>query len=146
LVVAVLATATLAWRNDAMSLLEFQILIGLIGVGFGPLAPVSTVSLQNAVLPHQFGIAIGAMNFTRSLYTTVLIAGCGALVLAGGAIDPAAVAPGAAAAETARAHAHLVSGFRWIFIASSASMVLAFVALLLMEEKPLETDTGRAEA
>jgi EmrB/QacA subfamily drug resistance transporter len=142
LIVAILATTTLAWQSEALTPLQFQVLIGLIGVGFGPLAPVSTVSLQNAVLPHQFGIAIGAMNFTRSLCTTMLIAACGALVLSGTALDPAALAPGGGGATAAQAH--LVSGFRWVFVAATASMVLSFVCLLMLEEKPLETDAARA--
>jgi EmrB/QacA subfamily drug resistance transporter len=136
LVVAILGTTVLAWRNDALTPLEFQILVGVIGLGFGPIAPVSTVSLQNAVPPYQFGTAIGTMNFTRSLYTTVLVAACGALVLTGGVLDPAAIAPGGVAAA---AHPDLVSGFRWVFIATAASMTMALVSLIMMEEKPLLT-------
>lgn len=124
-VLAIAAMTVLLWAGEALTPLAFQLVIGTIGLGFGPLAPVSTVALQNAVLPHQFGITIGAMNFTRSLFTTMLIAACGALVLSGGP--------------------HPASGFRWVFAAAGASMVLALICLLLLEEKPLQTDAVRRE-
>jgi EmrB/QacA subfamily drug resistance transporter len=136
LIVSILAILTLVWKCDDLTILQLELLLGLIGLGFGPLAPVSTVSLQNSVPPHQLGIAMGSMNFTRSLYTTMLIAACGVLVLLGGAPDPAAPAMGAAAAQ---ANAHLVSGFRWVFAAAAVSLIFGFVCLLLMEEKPLRT-------
>src|SRR5262249_32611572 len=41
--------------------------LGLVGTGIGSLFPVTTVSVQNAVLPYQLGTATGAMNFFRSL-------------------------------------------------------------------------------
>jgi MFS family permease len=132
--VAILATLTLAWQDQSLTALEFQLLVGVIGLGFGPLAPISTVSLQNSVVPHQFGIAIGTMNFTRNLFSTILIAACGAFVLSGAVLDPSAIAPGA---DDPVARAHLATAFRWVFVATAASMAAAFLCIVLMEEKRL---------
>ena len=55
----------------------------LLGLGFGPLPPVTSVILQNSVAIHQFGTAVGTQNFTRNLYATVIVAVFGAIALSG---------------------------------------------------------------
>ena len=72
---------------------------------------------------HQFGTAIGTMTFTRSLYATVLVAVFGALV------NGAAIGQGSLD----------ISGFQLIFAATAASLTFAFVAIVLLEEKPFRT-------
>ena len=86
------AVMTLAWLADRMTLLTFELLVVVIGVGFGPLPSLTSVALQNVVARHQLGISIGTMNFSRNLYTTMLIAVFGAIVLPGG---PTGAEPGA---------------------------------------------------
>ncbi len=129
LALAIAAVATLAWQVRDISPWGFQIVLALLGVGFGPLAPLSTTALQNTVAIHQFGTAVGTMNFTRSLYATVLAAVFGALIT-----DLSA--PGGVVAATGPLAA---SGFQMIFFAAAASLAAAFVAMLLLEEKPLRT-------
>ena len=114
-----------------MTPLSFELLLLLIGVGFGPLPSLTAVTSQNVVARHQLGIAVGTMNFVRNLYATILIAVFGAIILAGG--TPGAVDAGAASQESARA-------FGWVFLVAAASLSVALIALLLMEEKPLQTD------
>jgi hypothetical protein len=41
--------------------------LGVIGTSIGPLYPVTTVSIQNAVTHHQVGIDMGSLNFFRLL-------------------------------------------------------------------------------
>ena len=127
LAVAIASVVWLAWQARDVTPLWFEIMLALLGVGFGPLAPLSTTALQNTVAMHQFGTAVGTMNFTRTLYGTILVAVCGALVsdVAGGAV--AATGPLAA------------SGFQMVFLAAAASLGVAFIAMLLLEEKPLRT-------
>jgi EmrB/QacA subfamily drug resistance transporter len=129
LALATIAVVVLASNASGIDLLGFELLLAVLGTGFGPLAPLSTTSLQNTVAIHQLGTAIGTMNFTRSLYATVLVAVFGALVTdisaAGGVV--AATGPLAAA------------GFQMIFLAAAASLAAAFVAMWLLEEKPLRT-------
>ena len=120
------AVVTLAWVADRVTLLTFELLVIVIGVGFGPLPSLTSVAMQNVVARHQLGISIGTMNFSRNLYTTMLIAVFGAIVLAGA---PAGAEPSAGADAFGRA-----------FLVAAASLLAALVAVMVMEEKPLRTD------
>jgi MFS family permease len=128
LAVAIASVMTLALTVDRLSVLQFELLLALIGIGFGPVPPICAIALQNAVATHQFGIAVGTMNFSRNLYATMLIAVFGAIVLAGVPAGTAA-ALGATAAE----------GFRRVFFAAAASLVVSLLGLILLEERPLKS-------
>ena len=130
IVLAIAAIMTLAIAVDRLTPLTFEIILALIGIGFGPIPPLCSISLQNTVATHQFGTAVGTMNFARTLYATILIAIFGAIVLAG------LPAEGGSAALVADAAA----GFRRIFFAAAASFAVALIGLLLLEEKPLRTN------
>jgi MFS family permease len=132
--IAIAAVITLAITADRLSALQFEILLALIGIGFGPVPPICSIALQNAVATHQFGTAVGTMNFSRSLYSTMLIAAFGAIVLTGVPVGTTA-ALGAAAAE----------GFRRVFFAAAASLAISLVGLILLEERPLKTREQPAE-
>src|SRR4029077_9874069 len=80
---AIASVLTLAITADRLTALQFEILLALIGIGFGPVPPICSIALQNAVATHQFGTAVGTMNFSRTLYSTILIAVFGAIVLTG---------------------------------------------------------------
>src|SRR5262249_30330608 len=124
----------MAWYADQMTPLWFELTVVLIGLGFGPLPSLTAVAMQNVVPRHQLGISVGTMNFSRNLYATILIAVFGAIVLGGtGAPLSGAVAidPGAAA-----------QAFRRVFFAAAASMSIALVAIVVMEEKPLRAESG----
>jgi EmrB/QacA subfamily drug resistance transporter len=123
LALAIASVATLAVEVEGLATWKFELLIAVLGIGFGPVAPLSTTSLQNTVAMHQFGTAIGTMTFTRSLYATVLVAVFGALV------NGAAIGQGSLD----------ISGFQLIFAATAASLTFAFVAIVLLEEKPFRT-------
>ncbi|MCC7347280.1 MAG: MFS transporter [Variibacter sp.] len=129
LAVTVAAMCTLAWQAETMTFWRFQLILAVIGIGFGPVAPLSTVVLQNSVAIHQFGTAVGTMNFSRSLYATMLVAVFGVIVLAGAS----AIAPGQTATALTAA------SFSYVFFAVAFSMTMALVSLLLMREKPLQT-------
>jgi sugar phosphate permease len=132
LLLAIASVATLAWRAADLTPLTFQVLLGLIGLGFGPVAPLSTVALQNAIPVHQLGTAIGTMTFSRNLYGTILVAIFGAIVAAA---DPLHDVGHLAAAPSPE----LVAGFSRIFLVAAGSMALALLSLLALEEKPLQT-------
>ena len=59
------------------------LLLLVIGSGLGTLFPISTVCMQNAVTQHQMGVATGAANFFRSLFSALVVAVLGAIVLGG---------------------------------------------------------------
>ena len=110
----------------------------VIATGIGTVFSVATVSIQNAVSRFQVGIATGAMNFFRALFSALVVAIMGALVLGfvggeGRAVDALATA-GAV---------DLASAFRWVFVCGGIFTLLALIALISMEERPLR---GRSEA
>jgi EmrB/QacA subfamily drug resistance transporter len=129
LAIAIAALLVLALRAEAMTPMWFQVLLAIIGVGFGPIAPLTSVVLQNSVPIHQLGTAVGAMTFSRSLAGTMLVAVFGVLVLSGTA------APDGDATTTMSAR-----GFANVFYVSAASMAFAFFSLLILKAKPLHAE------
>jgi hypothetical protein len=94
--------------------------------------------VQNAVAPHQLGIATGTMNFFRALGTTFIVAGFGAIVLAGA---PAIRGMSAGAGLTGPDAA---ASFRWVFAATILCLAVALVCILAHEERPLRGAAHRA--
>jgi EmrB/QacA subfamily drug resistance transporter len=136
LAIAVAALALLAAEPAGLSVATVCSALGLVGLGMGTLFPVTTVSVQNAVLPYQLGTATGAMNFFRQLSGAVIVAGFGAIVLGGAGatgltLDMLAVhagrLPGADFAQV----------FRWVFAAAAACLAVGLGLLFAMEERPL---------
>jgi hypothetical protein len=119
----------------------FEVLLFLIGAGFGPLPSLCTVSMQNAVVRHQFGIAIGTMSFSRNLFATMLVAILGVIVLA----VTSSLEPGGAGEFGGGLPAAAAQAFSRVFLTIAACLAIAFVAILLMEEKPLKTGAAEEE-
>jgi len=116
----------------------------VIGVGVGTVFSVATVSIQNAVSRFQVGVATGVMNFFRALFSALVVAVMGAIVLAyvggeGRAVD--------ALATAGTGGVDLAGAFRWVFVCGAVFLMFSLVALLIMEERPLrgrsEMPTGR---
>jgi hypothetical protein len=85
------------------------------------------------------------MNFFRALGGAVAVAAFGAIVLSGVAARGAA----GAGLETLLAGltvsaAEMAGVFRWVFAAAGAGLAVAWLALLLMEERPLLDRRARA--
>jgi predicted MFS family arabinose efflux permease len=138
LVIAIAAVAVLALWADRMTMLSFEVLLFLIGAGFGPAPALCMVSLQNAVARHQLGIAVGTLAFSRNLFATMLVALLGVIVLA----VTSSLAPGEAGAfggTLPQASAEAAQAFRRVFLVAAGCFVIAFVALALIEERPLRT-------
>jgi len=135
LLLALASIITLGLQAGNMTFLKFEILVFLVGIGFGPTAPLTQVALQNSVPSNHFGIAIGAMNFSRNLFATVLVAVFGAIVLAG-----APVVDGAAVSAGLRTLAGVSpQTFANVFFTAAGTMTIALVSMVLLEEKPLQT-------
>jgi EmrB/QacA subfamily drug resistance transporter len=128
MLLAIVSVLVLAWRARNVTLLEFEVLLFLIGCGFGALPPLAATALQNNVSIHTFGSAVATMQFSRNLYATMVVAVFGAIVLV------ASGAPGAGAV----AH-YSGDGFVRVFVAVACSFAVALAAVLLMKEKPLLT-------
>jgi MFS family permease len=129
LVLAVAAVIALALSASAMTPLKFQIILFLIGVGFGPTAPLTQVALQNTVAVRHLGTAVGTMNFGRTLMGSVLVAVFGAVVLAG------VHGPAGEGARTLTGTS--ASTFAEVFFATAGTLSIALLALIRLEEKPL---------
>ena len=128
-------------RNVIWGLGSAIVLMGVVGTSIGLVYPITTVSIQNAVPNHQVGIAMGALNFFRSLASAFIVAVMGAILLAvlgvtvsrGGGHATSVVE----SVSTAGPGAALV--FRWVFLAAFGFLALSLVFLHFMEERPLRT-------
>jgi EmrB/QacA subfamily drug resistance transporter len=112
---------------------------GLVGYGVGSVFPIATVCVQNAVWRHEVGIATGAMNFFRALTSALAVAVMGAILLAGLGFAPERGGAGidVLAANAGASGLNVAGVFQWVFAAALVFSVIAFVAVILMEERPL---------
>ncbi|HEY0223950.1 MAG TPA: MDR family MFS transporter [Pseudolabrys sp.] len=144
LAVAILSLVPLAiWPGSTPTFLVL-VLLTLIGAGLGTLFPVSTVCLQNAVARSQMGIATGAANFFRALFSALVVAVLGAIVLGGlGGVTGMSVEMLARSASGAE----LAYAFRFVFLACALVLTFGMAFLISMEQRPLRgPPTQAAEA
>ena len=125
------------WRPGGLSLVEVCVLLTVGGPGLGVMYPVTTTIMQNAVAPHQLGVATGALNFLRQLGGAIIVAAFGAIVLGG--IDTGGHG---LTLEMLRGGAHVAGAdfsllFRWLFAAGAVFLAAGLVAVLVIEEQPL---------
>ena len=134
---ATTAIAALIWR-PAMPLAGAVVAAGAIGFGVGSVFPIATVSIQNAVLRHEVGTATGAMNFFRALASALVVAVMGAIVLAGFGITPERGSGMELVVQSAHtAELDVAEVFRHVFAAALVVAMMAFAAVLRLEERPL---------
>jgi EmrB/QacA subfamily drug resistance transporter len=143
LLVAMAATGVLATYGAAIPLLGVEAILAVISIGLGTLLPVSTVAIQNAVMPHELGTATGAANFFRSLGGALIVAIFGAIVLTGTSLSGAASFE-SLAATAAQSGVNLSDVFSHVFVAAVIGFALAFLFLLAMEERPLRGSAVKA--
>ena len=115
-----------------------QLAIDLSGpapAALGTLFPISTVCMQNAVTQHQMGVATGAANFFRSLFSALVVAVLGAIVLGGlGGVTGMSVEM---LARAASAH-ELAFAFRFVFLACALVLAFGMAFVIAMEERTLK--------
>jgi hypothetical protein len=138
LTVACGAVLLLALWAEHMDIVTFEVLLFVIGTGFGPMPSMVMVAMQSAIPQHQLGISVGTMNFSRNLATTIVVALLGVVVLAvtsalgvggsGGFGD--ALAPDAAQAAAA---------FRRAFFAVAGCLATSLICVIMIDERPLRT-------
>jgi EmrB/QacA subfamily drug resistance transporter len=138
LAISVAATIALALVAPFAALWQVEVLLAFAGLGMGTIFPVTTIAVQNAVEPHQLGTATASFNFFRSLGGAIAVAVFGAILLrmlgaTGGAASLDALV--AEAAERGTAIAPIFSVLFWV---SAATLVVGFLCLLAMEERPLK--------
>ena len=142
LTLAIVVLGILASNPAGFSLTEFAFLLFLLGLGLGPMYPMSTLVTQNSVKPHQMGTATGALNFFRTLGGALIVAVFGALVL-GGFSDGSGVMT---LEKIAAFHGDLVPAFRNVFIAAIIFITISLCCLLAVEERPMHGPVRLSDA
>jgi MFS family permease len=133
-VVAILCLGPLAIWPASTPIWLVLVLLMVIGAGLGTLFPVSTVCLQNAVVRSQMGVATGAANFFRALFSALVVAVLGAIVLGGlGGVTGMSVEILARSASGAE----LAFAFRFVFMACALVLAFGMAFLIAMEQRPL---------
>jgi EmrB/QacA subfamily drug resistance transporter len=141
LLFAVIALGVLAADPVNQSIARLLLLLFVLGCGVGPMYPMSTIVMQNAVKPHQLGTATGTLNFFRTLGGAIIVAVFGAIVLGSGPDNAGTIT----LERLALAHADLAPAFRWVFLAAAICLAIAFASLLAVEERPLHGPLHRSE-
>ena len=140
LAVAVAGLSSLAAAPHGMALAAIEFILPAISIGLGAILPVTTVAIQNAVMPHQMGTATGAMNFFRSLGGALIVAGFGAVVFSQ---LPHLVANATSVEKLATNAIHqggdVVAAFRLVFALAAFMLALALGFFARMPENPLRT-------
>jgi MFS family permease len=136
LLIGIVTLGILATKPAGFSLIEISALLALCGLGLGTMYPLTTVIMQNVVLPHQMGTATGMLNFFRLLGGAFIVAGFGAIVL--GSVDGGQVLNlDRLAHATQNSAADFAQVFRRVFVAAAACIGLALAAIAIMPERPL---------
>ncbi|WP_046868695.1 MDR family MFS transporter [Microvirga massiliensis] len=141
LLMASVAIAILALEIRSLAMPFVEILLALVSIGLGTLLPVSTLSIQNAVAPHELGTATAVANFFRSLGGALIVAVFGAILLGATGLGGEGMLTENLASSAARNGVDLANAFRLVFAAASLGFLAAWSFLWRMEERPL---TGRA--
>ena len=140
---AILSLVPLAIWPGSMPTALVLLLLLFVGSGLGTVFPVSTVCMQNAVSRVQMGIATGAANFFRALFSALVVAILGAIVLGG--LGGTAGMSVEMLARTASAP-ELASAFRFVFLACALVLSFGMAFLISMEEKPLKGPVSSSPA
>ncbi|HZQ11414.1 MAG TPA: MDR family MFS transporter [Pseudolabrys sp.] len=135
LAIAILALAALAIWPASMPTAAVLVLLAVAGSGIGTVFPISTVCMQNAVTAHQMGVATGAANFFRALFSALVVALLGAIVLGGLGGGTGMSAEMLARSASAQ---DLSVAFRFVFMACALVLAFGMVFLIAMEERPLK--------
>jgi MFS family permease len=142
LTLAIIVLGILASNPAGLSLTEFALLLFGLGLGLGPMFPMSTLVTQNSVKPHQMGTATGTLNFFRTLGGALIVAVFGALVL-GGISDGSGVMT---LEKITTTHGNLAPAFQNVFIAAIIFIAISLCCLLAVEERPMHGPVRLNEA
>ena len=124
---AIAAVTFMAFGASSLSFVLMEVVLALISLGMGTVLPITTVTVQNAVAPHQLGTATGSMNFFRNLGSALIISIFSALLLGGeGQIKGRALEAVVQAED-----------FKAMFLAAALGFGLSLLFISLQQERPL---------
>jgi MFS family permease len=145
LVIAAIGLAALAIAPKGLPLWALVIILSLASIGLGTIFPLTLISIQNAMPPHQMGTATGALNFFRALGGALTVAAFGAIAIGSLPADMAAhVTIENLASTFAAAGRDIGTVFRWVFLTAAFGILISLVSICLMEERPLRAHAGHA--
>lgn len=145
LVIAAIGLAALAIDPKGLPLWALVVILSLTSIGLGTIFPLTLISIQNAMPPHQMGTATGALNFFRSLGGALIVAAFGAIVIGSLPADMAAhVTMENLAATFTAAGRDIGSVFRWVFLTAAIGILVSLASVCWMEERPLRAHAGSA--
>jgi len=131
----IVALSVLALWPETLPMPVVIVLLAITGLGLGLVFPIATVAMQNAVAASQMGIATGAGNFFRSLFSSIVVAALGAIVLGALSGDTSGVIV-ESLAQAAAGH-DLATAFRFVFLAVALVLAFGICFLIAMEERAL---------
>jgi EmrB/QacA subfamily drug resistance transporter len=137
LVLGIVVLGVLAWEPGRLPLAAVGALLFGAGASLGVMYPMTTTLVQNAVAPHQLGIATGALNFARQLGGAFIVAAFGAIVLGGADTGGHGLTLETLRGGAGHAGADFAGVFGLLFAAGSAFLVAGLVAMLTVKEQPL---------
>jgi EmrB/QacA subfamily drug resistance transporter len=132
---AIVALVVLVVWPGTLPITVVIVLLAIIGLGIGLVFPIATVAMQNAVIASQMGIATGAGNFFRSLFSSIVVAVLGAIVLSALSGDTSGVIV-ESLAQAAAGH-DLASAFRFVFLTVALVLAFGLCFMIALEERPL---------
>jgi len=144
LLIGIVMLTVFAARPAGLSLFEVSALLFIGGSGIGVMYPLTTTVVQNAVAPHQLGIATGALSFARQLGGAIIVAAFGAIVLGGIGMSGRGLTLEMLRGDANLAGADFAKVFRWLFAAGAVFLAAGLLAVAAAEEKPLRGRTGAA--
>jgi EmrB/QacA subfamily drug resistance transporter len=139
---AMVALTVLALWPGTLPVTVVIVLLAITGLGLGLVFPIATVAMQNAVATSQMGVATGVGNFFRSLFSSIVVAALGAIVLGAISGDTSTVVI-ESLAQAATGH-DLATAFRFVFIAVALVLAFGICFLIAMEERPLRGPAATA--
>ncbi len=137
LILGIAAMLGFALKPAGLSLLDVCGLLAVGGTGLGVMYPFTTVVIQNVVKPHQLGTATGALNFFRSLGSSIIVAAFGAILIGGMDASGRGLTLDMLRGGASLSAAELAHLFRLIFSAGAVLLAASLVAVLAIEEHPL---------
>jgi EmrB/QacA subfamily drug resistance transporter len=138
LLVSIVAVSALAAGAPFLPLWGVEVLLAIGGTGLGTAFPVATISIQNAVEPHQLGTATASFNFFRSLGSAIFVAAFGAIFIGGLGIGGQVIGSlDALVAAAAHQGTAIGSVFRYVFGAAAVTLTVGFLCIAAMRELPL---------
>ncbi len=137
LIFSIAGLGVLATLQTTPGMWVVEILMAGLSIGLGTIFPITTVSIQNAVQPHQMGTATGVMGFFRSLGGALIVAAFGAMLFS--QIPNLSTLQESSGEKLLQivASGEMHNAFRPMFGLAAAVLALALAAFSQMPEKPL---------